>query len=60
MLKFFCKSCSVFCETSLLVKFSPIVFRNAEKAAIFFLTFVCLDDSTGDVLCVFVLSSIDE
>ena len=47
----FCKSCLVFCETSLLVKFSRIAFKNVEKnATILFLTFVCFDVWTGDVL----------
>ena len=36
------------------------MFTNAENAAVSFLTFVCFDDSSGDVLCVFVLSSIDK
>ena len=35
--KIFCKSCSIFCEISLLVKFSRIVFKNVENAAIHFL-----------------------
>ena len=41
--KTFCKPCLTFCEFSLLEKFSRIVFKNAENAAISFLTFVCLD-----------------
>ena len=36
------------------------MFKNAENAAISFLTFVCFDDSSGDVLRVSVLSSIDK
>ena len=46
----FCKSCLLFCETLLLVKFSRLEFKNVEKAANSFLTFVCLDVWTGDVL----------
>ena len=57
--KIFCKSCLTFCEISLLVKFSRIVFKNVENAAISFLTFVCLDVCTGDVLSVPICSSID-
>ena len=41
--KIFCKSCLTFGEISLFEKFSRIVFKNAENAAISFLTFVCLD-----------------
>ena len=36
------------------------MFENAENAAISFLTFVCFDDSSGDIFCVSVLSSIDK
>ena len=36
------------------------MFKNAENAANSFLTFVCFDDSSGDVLCVSVLSSVDK
>ena len=46
----FCKSCLVFCETSLLVKFSQIAFKNVENAAISVLVFVCFDVWGGDVL----------
>ena len=35
--------CLTFCETSLLVKFSRIVFKNSENIAISCLTAVCLD-----------------
>ena len=41
--KIFRKSCVTFGEVSLFEKFSRIVFKNAENAAISFLTFVCLD-----------------
>ena len=56
----FFESCLVFCETSLLVKFSQIAFKNVENAAISILTFVCFDVGGGDVLWVSVLSSIDK
>ena len=46
----FCKSCLVFCKTSLLVKFLQIAFKNVENAAISVLTFVCFDVWRGDVL----------
>ena len=36
------------------------MFKNAENAEISFLTYECFDDSSGDVLCVSVLSSIDK
>ena len=41
--KTFCKSCLAFCETSLLVKFSRIEFKNSENIAVSCLTAVCLD-----------------
>ena len=50
MLVIFEKSCLVFCETSLLVKFSRIAFKNVENATILFPTFVCFDVWTDDVL----------
>ena len=40
----------MFCETSLFGKFSRIAFKNVENAMISFLTFVCFDVCTGDVL----------
>ena len=58
--KIFCKSILAFFETLLLVRFSRIVFRNAENAATSLPTFVCFEDSRGDVLCVSVLSNIDK
>ena len=57
--RIFCKPCLTFCEISLLVKFSRIVFKNVEKAAISFPTFVWFDVCTGDVLSVPICSSID-
>ena len=41
--KIFCKSCLTFCEISLLVEFSRIVFIYLEKIAILCLTVMCLD-----------------
>ena len=41
--KIFCKSCLTFGEISLFENFLRNVFKNAENAAISFLTFVCLD-----------------
>ena len=47
---FFCKSCLVFCETSLMVKFLRTASKNAKNGAILVLNFVCFDVWGGDVL----------
>ena len=54
----FGKSCLKVCETSLLVKFSRIMFKNVEKATISFLTLVCFDVWTDDVLRASVFSNL--
>ena len=57
--KIFCKSCLTFCEISVLVKLSRIVFKNSENIAISCLTVVCLDVWTVEVPWDSVFSSIN-
>ena len=57
--KIFSKSCLAFCETSLLVKFSRIAFKNSQNIAISCLTAVCRDVLTGEFPWNSGFSSID-